>query len=185
MRITDLKSGEKYEAEKAARAQRPQNASLLEKERFASSQRGKASLPVDAPSAVALLLEAPATNGNTSSPVGRSPDKALTNGNANGALTPQSTRQKHIVPPLSNVPPLVLTQENAENVGRLTPEEVDLCQKIRVHPNAYLVIKENLVKEAVKKNGVLKRKEVKELCKLEPQKSSRIYDFLQRAGWLG
>lgn len=184
VRITDLKGGEKYEAGKASRAQRPQTNSLLEKERFASSQRGKAAVQVETPSALSLLLEPSNANGNTSgaSPTGRSPDKALTNGNANGL---QSTRQKHIVAPLTNVTPLVLTEENAENLRHLTPDEIDLCQKIRVHPNAYLMIKEHVFKEALRKNGVLKRKEVKELCKLESQKGSRLYDFFFGAGWLG
>jgi len=181
MRITDLKSGEKYEAEKAARALKPQTTSLLEKERFASSQRGKSAIPVDTPSALSLLLEPSATNGHT---LGASPDKALTNGNANGTLAPQPTKQKHIVPYLANVPPLVLSEENAENINHLSPEEVDLCQKIRVRPNAYLLIKEHVFKEALKKGGMLKRKEVKELCKLESQKGSRLYDFFVRAGWI-
>jgi len=185
VRITDLKSGEKYEAEKASRAQRPQTNSLLEKERFASSQRGKAAAPVETSSALSVLLEPSATNGSTSgaSVGGRSPEKGLTNGNANGSNS-QPTRQKHFIAPLTNVSPLVLTEENAENVGHLTPEELDLCQKIRVRPNAYLMIKEHVFREALRKNGILKRKEVKELSKLEPQKGGRIYDFFVHAGWL-
>jgi transcriptional adapter 2-alpha len=41
------------------------------------------------------------------------------------------------------------------------------------------------MKEALKGNGQLKKKAVRELTKIESQKSGRIFDFFVAHGWLG
>ena len=191
MKIGDLRSGEKYEQDKVQRLQKALPMGSLDRERYASNPRQKPAPIIETPSGAAALV-APdlpvrlAQNGFDNTP-GQSPgrpDKILTNGHANGTLTPLSTKQRFIVQPLSGVTPLSFSQENASDLQLLTPEEIDLCEKTRIHPKPYLVMKEAILKEALKGNGTLKKKQAKEICRLEGQKGGRIYDFMVHAGWV-
>ena len=190
MKIGDLRNGEKYEQDKMQRAQKAQPMGSLDRERFASSQRAKAAPVIETPSGAAALVapELPIrlTESNANTP-GGSPgaraDKSLTNGHANGTATPM--KQKFVIQPLSGVTPMALTQENAADLHLLTQEEVELCEKTRINPKPYLVIKEAILKEALKGNGQLKKKQAKEISKLESQKGGRIFDFFVNSGWVG
>lgn len=192
MRIADLRSGEKYEQEKVTRQQKAQPVGSFDRERF-TSQRTKPAPIVETPSGAAALIapELPIrlTSGNntpTTSP-GRATlgDKVITNGQVNGTHTPSTKREKFPIQPLSGVTPLSLTQENATDLHLLTEEEVELCEKTRLNPKPYLVIKEAIMKEAMKGNGMLKKKQAKEICRLEGQKGGRIFDFFVNSGWVG
>lgn len=184
-KITDLRGGEKYEADKVVRAQKAQPMGSLDRERFASSQRAKAAPVIETPSGAALLV-APELPIRLTQPDSRTavPDKVLTNGHANGTLTPQK-REKYVVQPIPGISPLAITQENASDVHLLTQEEIELCEKTRINPKPYLVIKEAIMKEALKGNGQLKKKQAKEICRLEGQKGGRIFDFFVNSGWVG
>jgi len=83
------------------------------------------------------------------------------------------------------VQPLQLSQDNAPDLHLLTPEEAKLCEVVRLQPKPYLMIKEQILKEALKTNGTLKKKQAKEICRLDSQKGARIFDFFINAGWLG
>jgi transcriptional adapter 2-alpha len=191
MKIGDLKSGEKYEQDKVLRAQKAQPMGSLDRERFASSQRAKPAPVIETPSGAAafvapelVIRPAQHTNGDAISP-GRDknvPDKVLTNGHTNGIFTP--AKQKFQVQPISGVSPISLAQENVADLHLLTPEEVDLCEKTRLHPKPYLVIKESVMKEALKGNGQLKKKQVRELAKVESSKGGRLFEFFVASGWL-
>jgi transcriptional adapter 2-alpha len=188
-KITDLRGGEKYEQDKAVRAQKAQPMGSLDRERFASGQRAKPAPIIETPSGAAALV-APdlpirlfQSDATPSTPPGRS-DKALANGYANGTLTPQSQREKFAIQPLSGVSPLPMTAENAADMHLLTPEEVELCEKTRINPKPYLAMKEAVMKEALKGNGQMKKKQAKEICKVEPQKGGRIFDFFVNSGWI-
>ncbi|KAI9054642.1 hypothetical protein LZ554_001794 [Drepanopeziza brunnea f. sp. 'monogermtubi'] len=191
MKIGSLREGEKYEMEKLQRAQKAQPMGSLDRERFASSQRSKPPPVVEQPSGAAALvapdLPTRLKDSLTKSPSGKESsskdNKILTNGNANGSSAP--AKQKFQVPPLTGVSPLSLSQENVPDIHLLTEEEIDLCEKTRLHPKPYLVIKESVMREALKGNGLLKKKQVRELCRLENQKGGRIFDFFVSAGWLG
>ncbi|KAE8442501.1 hypothetical protein EG329_003282 [Mollisiaceae sp. DMI_Dod_QoI] len=190
MKIGDLESGQKYEQDKIARAQKAQPMGSLDRERFASSQRTKAPPVIETPSgAAAFVAPELVIRTNTNTPGGSPPrdknvpDKVLTNGHTNGTATP--AKQKYQIPPLSGVSPIALAQENVADLHLLTQEEVELCEKTRLHPKPYLVIKEAVMKEALKGNGQMKKKQVKELTKLENQKGGRIFDFFVAHGWLG
>ena len=192
-KIGDLRSGEKYEQEKVVRAQKQVPMGSLDRERFASSGRTKAAPVVETPSGAAALVapELPIrlTSGNntpTASP-GRAilpGDKVLTNGHANGTATP-SKREKFDIQPIAGVSRMSFSQESATDLHLLTPEEVELCERTRINPKPYLVIKEAILKEALKGNGLLKKKQAKEICRLEPQKGGRIFDFFVNSGWVG
>ncbi|KAJ2968512.1 hypothetical protein NUW58_g10206 [Xylaria curta] len=66
----------------------------------------------------------------------------------------------------------------------LTPEEMELCKVSRLQPKPYLMIKEQVLKEALKGNGSLKKKQVKEICRLDSQKGGRLFDFFIDSGWI-
>ncbi len=93
-------------------------------------------------------------------------------------------KQKYIPPPIPGVQPLPLSQDNAPDLHLLTPDEAKLCEALRLQPKPYLMIKEQIIKEAVKGNGTLKKRQAKEICRLDSQKGGRIFDFMVNAGWV-
>lgn len=200
MRIGDLRSGEKYESEKLIRAQKQAPMGSLDRERFASSQRSKTGAAVETPSGVAALIapelplrlqqQAIGTTGNIATPNGvSSPAKALTNGHVNGSGTPKSRISS--ITPISGVTPFTAlsAKENEApytDSHLLTPAEVDLCKVLRLHPKAYLVLKEAILKEALKGEGKLKKKNVRELWKgFEGGKGGRMWEAFVSWGWIG
>ena len=48
----------------------------------------------------------------------------------------------------------------------------------------YLVIKETLVREYARRGGKLRRREARDLVKIDVNKTSRVWDFLVQAGYL-
>lgn len=195
VRIGDLRSGEKYEQEKALRIQKSMPLGSMDRERLATAQRSKQQSAPEPPSGAALLVSPdlpirPSATTGASNAGGANGIKAETNGNqANGgsvvvANGTGSSKLKYTPQPIPGVQPLTLTQENAPDLHLLTPEEVKLCETLRIQPKPYLMIKEQILKEAVKGNGSLKKKQAKEICRLDSQKGSRIFDFMVNAGWV-
>ena len=190
MGIADLKHGEKYETEKQARAQRaiPQG----QFDRMASSIRAKPGAnakggnegegPTDASKFTApelplrfqkktqaTAVQAPAVPNDF--------DKLFAeNGDGdgldlNGGLSPPpkpTVKEEYTVPPLNGSVPWNLEEnENlAPDLQLLGKEEIQLCNVCHLKPKAYLVLKEGLIKEAMKQGGNLKRKDVRALCKV-------------------
>lgn len=190
MRIGELKNGEKYESDKASRLQKSIPMGSMDRERLATSQRGKGSQPQEGQSGATLLLttELPVRNGAHAEGEGYNnaldtvpPAEGTTNG-VNGHATP---KLKYTPQPITGVQPLPLTQDTAPDLHLLTPEEAKLCEVIRLQPKPYLMIKEQIIKEALKSNGTLKKKQAKEICRLDSQKGARIFDFFINAGWVG
>jgi transcriptional adapter 2-alpha len=192
MKIGDLRVGEKYEQDKVQRAQKSQPMGLLDRERFASaSQRSKPPPVIETPSGAAAFVAPdlqirPATSISGTPEPSRDknvPDKVLTNGHTNGTVPP--AKQKFVIQPLTGISPMSLAKENVRDLHLLTQDEIELCEKTHLHPKPYLMIKETVMKEALKGNGQMKKRQVKELVKLENQKGGRIFDFFVAHGWLG
>ncbi|KAK1752313.1 hypothetical protein QBC47DRAFT_390250 [Echria macrotheca] len=195
LRIGDLRSGEKYEQEKAARIQKAIPLGSMDRERLATTQRNKQQPAPEPPSGAALLIapELPirianpsaATNGTSSN---GSKDHMVNGNHVNGGsvvvANGASGKQKFMPQPIPGVQPLPLSQDNAPDLHLLTPEEIKLCETLRLQPKPYLMIKEQLIKEAVKGNGSLRKKQAKEICHLDSQKGGRIFDFMVNAGWV-
>jgi transcriptional adapter 2-alpha len=202
MRIGDLQSGEKFEQEKAQRIQKAIPMGSMDRERMASAQRSKAAAAAPEPPSGAALLVAP-TLAIRTAPVlsgsasvdGDSKDHSQTNGHVNGAGVNGSgtltnglgtiTKQKYMPQPISGVQPLHFSQESTPDLHLLTPEEAKLCEVVRLQPKPYLMIKEQIMKEALKGNGTLKKKQAKEICRLDSQKGGRIFEFFINSGWVG
>ena len=187
MKIGDLRSGEKYEQDKIQRAQKAAPMGSLDRERFASSQRNAKPPPIiETPSGAAALVapELPlrlTVSSNTNTPGASPHPTTITNGHTNGVSTPQ--KQKIPIASLSH-PSLHFSPANTSDLHLLTPEEIDLCEKIRVHPKPYLVIKEAVMKEAMKGNGQLKKRAVKEILGVEGAKGGRVWEFMVGMGWI-
>lgn len=200
LKIGNLRGGEKYEQEKLQRIQKAIPMGSMDRERLASAQRSKQNVQPEPPSGAALLVAPelpfrPVTNGTApqgapdASTNGESvpPVNGHTNGVTNGATTNGAStpgKQKFISQPISGLQPISLTEDNAPDLHLLTPEEVELCKVSRLQPKPYLMIKEQVLKEALKGNGALKKKQVKEICRLDSQKGGRIFDFFINSGWI-
>ncbi|ORY05833.1 transcriptional adapter 2 [Clohesyomyces aquaticus] len=185
--IGDLKAGEKYEQEKQTRQSR--GPPLGQFDRLATNRISKPTPPFETPSATTALTapELPLRlqqNSGLSTPP---PDRVMSNGNTNGATngfhTPQ-TKTKFVPKPLPNTVPLKFKKEAAADLQLLTPEERELCSVLRIMPKPYLAIKEGIIREAMKQGGAMKKKVAKEICRIDVNKASQLFDFFVHSGWV-
>ena len=207
--IGDLKTGEKYEIEKAQRVARPTAAGVFDRLPGARppKQQVEPKVHTEAMDLVAPDLperlkpklrpasaststnltngigkNAPAASILALQPATRAPQVNGTNGvHVSANPLPRSTYTAFPVP---GTKPIELHPNDHHDLHLLTAEEKELCGALRLMPKAYLVIKDALLKEAAKQGGVLKKKAVRELCKLEAARGQRVWEFLVRAGWM-
>jgi transcriptional adapter 2-alpha len=191
VQITELKEGVKYEAEKQNRAIRAPVGAF---DRLQSRGLGKPTPPVEVPQGATNLVSPdlplkPFSSG-LSTPPASEDGQALTNGHANGTngvtangTSTPSLRPKFSVGSIPGVTPRKL--DGDADAHLLTPEERDLCRALKLQPKPYVMIKEAVLREAIGNGGVLKRKNVKELCRLEPGKANKLFDFFVGSGIVG
>ncbi|KAJ8515560.1 hypothetical protein ONZ45_g7047 [Pleurotus djamor] len=86
--------------------------------------------------------------------------------------------------PIIRKPPAPLNISNSPCLHLLTPAEQTLCATLRILPKPYLVVKETLVREYARRGGKLRRREARDLVKIDVNKTSRVWDFLVQAGFL-
>ncbi|KAF8198080.1 hypothetical protein BJ912DRAFT_953012 [Pholiota molesta] len=86
--------------------------------------------------------------------------------------------------PVVRRPPQPLNLANSPSLHLLTPAEQTLCSQLRILPKPYLVIKETLVREYARRGGKLRRREARDLVKIDVNKTSRVWDFLVQSGYL-
>lgn len=77
-----------------------------------------------------------------------------------------------------------LNLANSPSLHLLTPAEQTLCSSLRILPKPYLVMKETFVREYARRGGKLRRREARDLVKIDVNKSSKVWDFLVQAGFL-
>ncbi|KIO25320.1 hypothetical protein M407DRAFT_25331 [Tulasnella calospora MUT 4182] len=93
-----------------------------------------------------------------------------------------------VVPPLhgdesgGRPRPSVLTLATSSSLQLLTPPEQLLCSQLRILPKPYLAIKEALLREYIKKGGKLRKRDARDLFKIDKDKTGKIYDFLNSTG---
>lgn len=183
--ITDLKQGEKYEQEKQQRNTRAPP--LGQFDRLASNRISKPTPPFETPSATSALIasELPLhlrqKNGLSTPP----PDQQNGTNGTNGVSMSQPAKIKFVPKPLPNQVPLKFAKEAASDLQLLTPEEQEICRVLRILPKPYFVIKENLIREAMKQGGSLKKRSAIEVAKIDERKTKQIYDFFVASGWIG
>lgn len=56
---------------------------------------------------------------------------------------------------------------------------------LRILPKPYLVVKETLVREYARRGGKLRRREARDLVKIDVNKTARVWDFLAQTNALG
>lgn len=180
MRIGTLAAGDKYETEKASRIARNTQA-MGQFDRMTNGIRvGKAQPPPETSAAV--------TEYTTSNlPVRLTPNDTK---GTTGLPTPPSNSSENTSPkrpPLAAIPnltPQSLSSDTSPDLQLLLPEERDLCSKLHIQPKAYLAIKDAVFREAMKSEGKLKKKQVRELCRVDTTKGGRVFEFLVGEGWL-
>jgi transcriptional adapter 2-alpha len=77
-----------------------------------------------------------------------------------------------------------LNLANSPSLHLLTDGEKTLCSSLRLLPKPYLVVKETLVREYARRGGKLRRREARDLVKIDVNKLSRVWDFLVQSGYL-
>ena len=162
MSLTDFKSGEKYETEKHQRAARPAPTGSFD--RLAGVRPSKPPPPVETPSGT-LALTAPELPERLKATLRPPADGGRTNKNGS-VQTNGVAKPGYVVTSIPGITPLKFTGDNSTDLHLLGPEEKELCSVLRITPKAYLVIKDGVLKEAIKSGGGLKRKSAKELCKV-------------------
>ena len=177
MRISTLTAGEKYEGEKASRIARSTQA-LGQFDRITNGIRvGKAPPPPETAQAVTEYT-------TKDLPIRLEPSFAN-----NGLPTPPSgentSPKRAPMQAIPNLTPLQLSSDTSPDLQLLLPEERDLCGKLHLQPKAYLAIKDAIFREAMKSDGKLKKKQVREISKINTTKGGRVFEFLVDCGWLG
>lgn len=198
MQISDFKAGEKYEQEKHARSQRLSNMTY---DRHATSQRAHKPLPpADTPPVIAALTgpelpdrskvggKTPSLSTPSQAVAGVSEKKSLPNGDppaVNGTPTPLPPRPPRFdTKAPNNVQPLKFDAIQPPDLHILTMDEQKLCSILRIYPKPYILMKESVLREAQKHGGLLKKKSCKEICRIDAQKASKLFDFWSHSGWI-
>ncbi|KAG8980118.1 Transcriptional adapter ada2 [Tulasnella sp. 427] len=75
-----------------------------------------------------------------------------------------------------------LTLATSSSLQLLTSQEQLLCSQLRILPKPYLAIKEALLREYVKKGGKLRKRDARDMFKIDKDKTGKIYDFLNSSG---
>ncbi|OQO05384.1 hypothetical protein B0A48_09152 [Cryoendolithus antarcticus] len=172
MRLATLSQGEKYESDKANRHAK-QASALGQLDRLANTIRSSkqtALLPETAP-AVANLTTSPSLPIRLSAPPVVPP--------------PEPPTPRASLAPVSTITPLPLQADSAPDLQLLLPAERDLCVKLRLQPKSYMAIKDAVFREAIKGEGKLKKKQVRELARVDTTKGGRVFEFMVEEGWLG
>lgn len=183
MGIGDLKAGEKYESDKQQRAQRllPQGSF----DRFSTTRPKQSQVP-ETPSA-ALQLTTPelplrlqrAANPHKQPDADNAPMNDFDRLFAidGDAAPPTPAKTKYVVSQLNGVSPWKLDTEGVADLHLLTKEEKEVCNVLRLMPKPYLVVKETLLKEAMKQGGTLKKKDARTICKVSFSFASPKHDL--------
>lgn len=189
VQITELKEGIKYEAEKQNRQNRQP---LGQFDRLGSRGLGSKATPAPEVASEATKLVSPelplkpfssGLNTPPTSEDGSIPNATAgaANGHVNGTGTPGSSlKPKFTVGSVPGVQPRKVDSDSDAHL--LTQEERDMCRALRLQPKPYIMIKEAVLRESIEHGGALKRKNVKELCKLEPVKANKLFDFFVQSG---
>ncbi|EMC93496.1 hypothetical protein BAUCODRAFT_37183 [Baudoinia panamericana UAMH 10762] len=178
MKVCTLNAGEKYEGEKASRQTRnTQNlGGQFDRMTNGLSRIGKPAPPPEI---------APAVTEYTTKDL---PIRLTPPTQANGLQTPPASEASPKRAPLQAIPgltPAKFDEENAASLQLTDPAIRDLCSKLRLHPKAFYTILITIIHQGSHAEGKLKKKQVRELSKIDTTKGGRYFEFLVDSGWLG
>lgn len=189
MQVTTLKDGERYEQDKAQRLARFAAGSI---DRFAVSSRPRPSAALEPqPASTKLLdpdlpLKSPRETRYTDERKKSVQGKPLTNGDVNGLngvvkpehepdFDPQPLEKLKGPEPQNDTPDWQLLSKNEQKI----------CKTYRIYPKPYTVMKDAVLREALRNNGLLKKKTCREICRIDTQKANKLFDFWAWSGWIG
>jgi transcriptional adapter 2-alpha len=184
-RIMDLKAGERYESEKLQRAQRGSQFPSLD--RLTAKALGKASLASEGPTMATTFVSpgmalTPYAGLTTPPPSdGEGAGARMANGVTNGD---HKQRVRFTMQPLPNYMPLNFEHSPPDDLHLLTDEEKEVCSILRIYPKPYIVLKDNILREAIKTGGLIKKKAMRDICRIDAIKASRLFDFWVHCGWI-
>lgn len=194
MQITDLKGGEKYEHDKAQRQARAAANGALDRG-FAITSRPRPNAQPEPPSAASGLLaqdlhiKPPQSTSGLSTPPESTNGRTLTNGNGTDHHQNESDEKEkekearfHFQPLDKNRGPEI--HSGAPDFHLLTADEQEVVKGLKIQPKAYMVMKDAVIKEAFRSNGALKKKTVRDICRIDTTKASRLFDFFLWSGWI-
>lgn len=193
MQVSDLKCGEKYEAEKAQRLTRLASQNPYDR---LNINRPLKPIPGETNPVVSLLtgpeLGMRPPGGLQTPPQTASPGSAserrdsLTNGDARTQRSANNIphRPKFELGPIPNLTSMKFDSENTPDLHLLTPDEQELCSRLRILPKPYIAIKDAVLREASRLGGSMKKKRAREICQIDHGKSGRLFDFFVHSGWV-
>ncbi|KAK5467770.1 Transcriptional adapter ada2 [Exophiala xenobiotica] len=197
MGISDLKGGEKYEADKQTRAQRNQPQGQFDRMPQIpkkGSQIQQPELPTEAsrlttPELPLRFQRKPKTVpqfADSQPAVENDFDKLFAETNGADTTSDVKAKVRYVVQPLNGVTPWRLEDDKtlAPDLQLLSEEEIQLCNALHIRPKPYLALKEGLLKEAMKQGGHMKKKEARGVCRIDVNKANRIFDFMIHSGWI-
>ena len=183
MGIGDLRMGEKYESERQVRMQRPPPTGAFDRQggvRATEKKTEVKSVPdglieltsAELPERLRPVIPAPITSAGSGSGLTNGSKAPTTNGHTNGssANADKTVPTAKYKPVGTGVSPLKLTSEKTPDLQIISKEEAELCSVLRIQPKPYMVIKEAVLKEAMKSGGQMKRKGFKDICKVRQTK---------------
>lgn len=106
-------------------------------------------------------------------------NSAGSNGGRGRTTTPQP---EPLRPPKKLSQPLDIL--GAAQFELLSQEEKVLCANLRMMPKPYLAIKLQLMRDAARADGVLRKKDVRQGLKIDVNKASKIFEFFVTQGWV-
>lgn len=131
------------------------------------------SIPSDIPT-----TDITTTEGAVDVPVGAALDKAKARLTVPGILPSLSaTTQRSVVASFAS------EFHTMEGVSLLSVAERELCQELLLAPQHYLVVKERIVREAIK-HGACSQGRAKQLLRVDVTSSGKIVDFFVSHGWI-
>ena len=179
--ISDLRGGERYEADKQARALRNQPQGQFDRMPQIpkkGSQIQQPDLPTEAsklttPELPLRFQRKPKTvpQFTDSQPVEQNDfDKLFAEANGPEIASGPKAKVRYVVQPLTGTTPWRLEDDKiyAPDLQLLSEEEVQLCNTLHIRPKPYLALKEGLLKEAMKQGGHMKKKEARGVCRVSP-----------------
>ncbi|KAJ3117967.1 hypothetical protein HDU96_004643 [Phlyctochytrium bullatum] len=94
--------------------------------------------------------------------------------------TPIAAVSQDILKTYTEVEKILPTDEGYE---KLQPDEVQVCSTLRLPPTVYLSIKETLL-AARHVKGTFKKREAQTWCRVDVNKTGKIFDWFVSKGWL-
>lgn len=76
-----------------------------------------------------------------------------------------------------------LNLSSAASLHLLTPAETTLCSTLRILPQPFLLIKQTLITEYLRRSGRLTRREARGLVRIDVNKLGKVWDFFYQQGY--